>query len=176
VEVAKKATTPTTRRTRQHVIAAMGLIHVLKGFIDKGHTADQPREDYGYDLIAETFDENGYLEDGDIRIQIKDTDQLHKLRRGNFLLCRIKKEHYNLWIRARMPVFLIQYDAQQKKAYWLYIQAYFTDDASRKPKGGAKTLTVRIPLANEFTEDTVDYMRARKAAIQAQYGKGDHRG
>ena len=154
----------------------MGLIHVLKAFIDKGHTADQPREDYGYDLIAETFDENGYLEDGDIRIQIKATDQLHKLRRGNFILCRIKREHYNLWVKARMPVLLILYDAREKKAYWLYVQAYFAEDPSRRPRGGVKTLTARIPLANEFTEGTVDYMRARKAAILAQLGEGNHHG
>lgn len=170
----KDSTAPKTRRTRQHVIAAMGLIHVLKAFIDKGHTADQPREDYGYDLIAETFDEKGYLEDGDIRIQVKATDQLHKLRRGNFSLCRIKVEHYDLWIKARMPVFLILYDAQEKKAYWLYVQAYFTEDPSRRPKRGVKTITVRIPLANQFTEDTVDYMRARKAARLAQLGEGNH--
>jgi hypothetical protein len=167
---------PRTRRTRQHVIAAMGLIHVLKAFIDKGHTADQPREDYGYDLIAVTFDEKGYLEDGDIRIQIKATDQLHKMRRGNLILCRIKIEHYGLWIKARMPVFLIQYDAQEKKAYWLYVQAYFTEDPARRPKGSVKTLTVRIPLANQFTEGTVDYMRARKAARLAQLGQSDHHG
>ena len=113
------------RRTRQHVIAAMGLIHVQKAFIDKGHTADREGEDYGYDLIAKTFDENGYREDGNIRIQIKATDKLHESRRGSFILCRIKRKHYNLWIEARMPVFLIQYDAQVKKAYWLYVQAYF---------------------------------------------------
>jgi hypothetical protein len=154
----------------------MGLIHVLKAFIDKGHTADQPREDYGYDLIANTFDAKGCLEDGDIRIQIKATDRLHELTRGNLILCRIKIIHYNLWINARLPVFLIQYDAQEKKAYWLYVQAYFAEDASRRPRAGAKTCTVRIPLENEFTEDTVDYMRARKAAIQAQVGRGDHRG
>jgi hypothetical protein len=165
-----------TRRTRQHVIAAMGLIHVLKAFIDKGHTAYQPREDYGYDLIAETYDQKGYLEDDEIRVQIKATDQLHKLRHGDFILCRIQRKHYNLWIKTRMPVFLIQYDAQQRKAYWLYVQAYFEEDPTRKPKAGVKTVTVRIPAANEFTEETVDYMRARKAAIQAQSGKVDHRG
>lgn len=170
------ATAPKPRRTRQHVIAAMGLIHVLKVFIDKGHTADQPGEDYGYDLIVETFDGSGYLEDGEIRIQIKATDRLHKMRRGDFLLCRIRREHYHLWTRARMPVLLILYDAQEKKAYWLHVQDYFMEDPSRRPGGRAQTLTVRIPLANEFTERTVDSIRARKAAILARLGEGGHHG
>jgi hypothetical protein len=171
-----KATAPTTRRTRQHVIAAMGLIHVQKAFVDKGHTVDREGEDYGYDLVAKTYDEKGYREDGDIRTQVKATDRLHALTRGNFILCRIKIIHYILWINARLPVFLVQYDAQEKKAYWLYVQAYFAEDPSRRPKGGAKTITVRIPLANQFTEGTVDYMRARKAARLAQLGEGDHHG
>ena len=34
--------------------------------------------------------------------------------------------------------------------------------------GGAPTLTVEIPLANEFTEKTVEYAQARKAVIVGQ--------
>jgi hypothetical protein len=154
----------------------MGWIHVLKAFIDKGHTADRESEDYGYDLIATTFDEDGYREDGDIRLQIKATDRLDKLRHKDFLSLPIEIKHYNLWIKARMPVFLVLYDARDQKAYWLYVQAYFAEDPSRRPRAGAKTVTVRIPAENEFTEATVDYMRARKAAILAQPGEGDHRG
>jgi hypothetical protein len=154
----------------------MGWIHVLKAYIDKEHTADRESEDYGYDLIAKTFDENGYREDGDIRLQIKATDRLDKMRHKDFISHKIEVNHYNLWIKARMPVFLILYDAQEKKAYWLYVQNYFAEDPLRRPREGVKTVTVRIPAENEFTEATVDYMRARKAAILAQPGGGDHRG
>ncbi len=164
------------RRTRQHVIAAMGFIHVLKTFIDKGHTGDRASEDYGYDLIATTYDEDGYLEDGDVLFQIKATDRLDKFRRKDSITYEIDIVHYNLWIRARMPVFLILYDAQERRAYWLYVQAYFAENPRRRPKGGVKSVTVRIPLANELTEDAVDYMRGRKAAILAQQGKVDHHG
>ena len=77
-----------TRRTRQHVIAAMGLIHVQKAFIDKGHTVDREIEDYGYDLIAKTYDQDGYQEDGDIRIQVKATDTHATIPARRLLLVR----------------------------------------------------------------------------------------
>ncbi len=163
----------TTRRTRQHVIAAMGSIHVQKAFIDKGHTIDREIEDYGYDLIAKTYDEDGYREDGDIRIQVKATDTIQRFRRKDFFSFETERKHYNLWIQGQMPVFLILYDAREKKGYWLYLQAYFEEDPRRGPKKAAKTVTVHVPIQNEFNEDTVDYMRARKAAIRAQF-KGAH--
>ncbi len=168
------ATDRLPERTREHVIAAMGFIHVLKAFIDKGHIGDRPRDDYGYDLIATTFDENGYQEDGEIRVQIKATDKLERSRGRGFLACEIERKHYNLWMNTDMPVFLILYDAQERRAYWLYLQAYFVEDSRRRPKAGIKTVTVRIPMTHEFTEDTVDYMRAKKAAILAQQGKVVH--
>jgi hypothetical protein len=74
-----------------------------------------------------------------------------------------------------MPVFLVLDDAQEKKAYWLYVQEYFTSDPSLKPKASAQTLTLRVPLINEFTEATVDYIRESKSRISAQItGKIQH--
>jgi hypothetical protein len=154
----------------------MDFVHVLKAFIDKGHTADRAREDYGYDLIATTFDEDGCEEDGDIRVQIKATDRFDRLKSNDVIVLEIEVKHYHLWNRARMPVFLVAYDAQQRRAYWLYVQAYFAEDPRRRPRPGAKTVSVRVPLANEFTEASVDYMRARKTAILAQQGEVDHHG
>lgn len=165
-----------TRRTRQHVIAAMGLIHVQKAFIDKGHTVDREIEDYGYDLIAKTYDQDGYREDGDIRIQVKATDTIQRFRRSDSFSFEVQVKHYNLWTEAQMPVFLVVYDAREKKGYWLYLQAYFTEDPRRGPKKGAKTVTVHIPFENEFNEDTIDYMWGRKAAILAQLKGTEHHG
>jgi Domain of unknown function (DUF4365) len=166
----------TTRRTRQHVIAAMELIHVQKAFIDKGHTVDRVGEDYGYDLVANTFDENGYQEDGDIRIQVKATDTIQRFRRRDSYSFEVKVKHYNLWIQAQMPVFLILYDAREKKGYWLYVQAYFVEDPRRGPKKAAKTVTIHVPFGNVFTEDTIDYMWGRKTAILAQLRDTEHHG
>ncbi len=63
------------------------------------------------------------------------------------------------------------FDAQNGKAYWLDIQEYFNAEPSQRPRVGARTLTLRVPVANEFTEATVDHARARKAVILAQIEK-----
>jgi hypothetical protein len=73
-----------------------------------------------------------------------------------------------MWISEVMPVLLILYDAQERRAYWLDVQRYLAEAPRRRPKRGAKTVRVRIPVANEFTEQTVDYMRAMKAKFLAE--------
>jgi hypothetical protein len=160
-----KASKP--RRTRQHVIASQSR-HYVEGFIiDKGYTADRRRDDYGYDLFMETYDDDGYIENGEIRIQLKATDRLIELKRADTLCIDIDAKHHELWTNELMPVFLILYDARERRAYWLHVQHYFAADSSRRPKRGAKTLRVRIPIAHEFTDDTVDYMRNEKAKVLA---------
>jgi hypothetical protein len=134
----------------------------------KGHTAERRIDDYGYDLDMETYDENGAIEGGLIRIQLKATDKLAARIRGDCVCVDIDVKHYELWIDEPMPVYLILYDALERRAYWTHVQNYFAADPSRRPRRGAKTLRMSIPMANEFTEDTVDEMRARKAETWAR--------
>jgi Domain of unknown function (DUF4365) len=156
------------RRTRQHVIASLSRNFVERFILENGHTAERRIDDYGYDLFVETFDENGYLENGEIRVQLKATEKLAELRRGDRIAVVIDARHHELWNNELMPVFLILYDAREKKAYWLDVQRDSSADPSRRPKQGAKTFRVHIPLTNEFSETTVDYMRDRKAKIFAR--------
>ena len=64
-----------------------------------------------------------------------------------------------------MPVFLILYDAEKARAYWLYVQAYFSSEKTRKPKDDARTIAIRVPVKNRVTKRTVAYMRKKKAAL-----------
>jgi hypothetical protein len=163
--VAKKRSGSGPRRTREHIIASQSHNYVEKFFVDKGHTVDRPANDYGTDVLVNTFDEHGHAETGDIRIQLKASDNFKLSKDGAHISFKIDVRHYHYWMQQVMPVFLILFDAKKVKAYWLYVQAYFTKDKSRKPKKNAGAITVRVPVKNEFTERTVDYMRERKAAI-----------
>jgi hypothetical protein len=162
----EKASRP--RRTREHVIAAQSVNYLEKFFIDKGHTVDRPAEDHGFDLIVNTFDDEGYAEHGDIRIQLKASDSPDYSDDGSYASLSIKVQHYHFWIRQPMPVFLVLYDARKAVAYWLYVQSYFGIDPARGPKAGAESVTLRIPVANVFTATTVDYARERKNLIVDQ--------
>ena len=156
------------RRTREHIIASQSYNYIEKFFIDKGHTVDRPGEDYGYDMIVSTFDDQGYLENGEIRIQLKASDSFRYIKNKTCIAFPITRKHYELWTNELMPVFLILYDAHEKKAYWLHVWKYFDSAPSRKPKARVRTVTLRIPVVNEFTETTVDYARKSKSEVLAR--------
>ena len=163
------------RRTPEHVIASQSQNYLEKFFIDKGHTATPLLHDYGTDLLVETFDKNGYAENGYIRLQVRARSKLKYSADGTAILFAIEAKHYHLWIDEDYPFFLMLYDARNVAAYYLYIQQYFAHGTKRKPKKTAKKVAVRVPVENIFTEDTVDYMRGLKAAIQEQIkGKVKH--
>ena len=101
---------------------------------------------------------------------------MQRFRRGDSFSFEIQVKHYNLWIEAQMPVFLVLYDAREKKGILALRPGLLRRASLGSPKKGAKTLTVHIPFANEFTEDTIDYMWGRKAAILAQLKGTEHHG
>ena len=166
--VKAKAAVPPDRpqRTKEHVNASKSHNYIEKFFIYKGHTVDRPGADYGYDILVNTYDERGYAENGEVRIQLKASDNFTYVKEELFISYEITIQHHNLWTKEVMPVFLILFDAAKEIAYWIYVQEYFSDP-SRKPKATAKTISVRIPVTNVFTDSTVDYVCACKAAILA---------
>jgi hypothetical protein len=153
------------RRTRAHVIASQSRNYIEKFFIDKGHTADRPSEDYGYDLIVSTFDEQGYAESGEIRVQLKASDAPKFSKDKSFISVQVTRKHVELWANELMPVFLILYDASERKAYWFDVGEYVDAQPSHTLYVRPQTLTLNIPVANTFTEATVDFMRACKLKV-----------
>ncbi len=134
----------------------------------KGHTVLRTEQDYGIDLVVLTHGNNGFVEAGSIAIQLKATDSPALSADGDFYSFSISIQDYNAWSIEPMPVFLILYDATKNKAYWQYLQAYFGSTPSTRPKKGATSVTVRLPVANEFDENTVDYARAKKRSALNQ--------
>jgi hypothetical protein len=52
---------------------------------------------------------------------------------------------YNLWVREKMPVIFVLYNASCRRAYWPPIQEYFLAAVSRRPRKGASTVRIRVP-------------------------------
>lgn len=160
--MAKSQPAPRKQRTRQHVIADLSANYVERLILEEGHTAQRLRNDYGYDLFVQTFDGDGYVEPGFVLIQLKATDDLRI--DGTECLCDLEVRDCNLWLAEKMPVILVLYDAQRRKARWLWVQDYFRRP-DRLPTPGAKTVRVRIPLGQLLTRKAVTRMRrlAREA-------------
>src|SRR5438309_6181214 len=99
---------PRKQRTRQHVIADLGVHHVERYILEAGHTVQRVESDYGYDLIMSTFDEQGYAEPGSIYLQVKAAEELDTS--GTDYYYDLSIRDYNLWIREKMPVIFILYE------------------------------------------------------------------
>jgi hypothetical protein len=158
------------RRTRAHVIASQSRSYVEWFVVQEGYTSKSFEEDYGYDLFVTTYDEEGYIEDGQILVQLKATDNPARTPKG--IAVTLDVRDYELWTRELMPVFLVVYDGVNQKAYWLYVQHYFQVGSARRPKPGAKTVRVFVPEKNKVGPAFVQYARGRKAAVQKQLAEG----
>jgi Domain of unknown function (DUF4365) len=148
---------PRKQRTRQHVIADQCVNLVERFIIDEGHTAQRLEKDYGYDLLLFTFDEQGYAEPGLVSLQLKATESLQAVRADYVFDLDIRD--YNLWMEEEFPVFLVLFDASRRRAWWLDVQRYFHEKATRRPKKGAKRVRVRIPNRQVMNRRAIAHLR-----------------
>jgi hypothetical protein len=79
---------------------------------------------------------------------------------------------YNLWMLDKTPVILVLFDASRRQAYWLAIQVYFKEDATRQPKKGAKTVRVRVPKRLVVSRRAIARIRDLKGKARGSAGRG----
>jgi hypothetical protein len=90
---------------------------------------------------------------------------------GNVILL-VALRDYNLWIKEKMPVILILFDASRRRAYWLAVQQYFHAEIARRPRKGAKTIRIRMPKRQVVNERAIAEMRELKwQAIRPEQGE-----
>ncbi len=151
---------PRKQRTRQHVIADLG-VHYVEGFIlEEGQTVQRLGSDYGYDLILFTYDAKGYVEPGFLLLQLKATETIEAV--GPDYVFDLDIRDYNLWMHEKMPVILILFDAARGRTCWLAIQSYFRADATHQPKKGRKTVRVRVPKHQVINRRAIATLRHLK--------------
>ncbi len=158
--MAKKIFGPRKRRTRQHVIADQSVNHVERFIIDEGHTAQRMEKDYGYDLLLFTYDEQGFAEPDFLSLQLKAAEALHAV--GSAYVFDLDIRDYNLWMLERMPVILMLFDGSRRRAFWLSVQAYFSEDPARRPKKGARTVRVHVPARQVVNRRAIVKLRDLK--------------
>jgi Domain of unknown function (DUF4365) len=158
--MAKQFLGPRKQRTRQHVIADQS-VHYVEGFIlAEGHTAQRLERDYGYDLLLFTYDEQGYVEPGFLFFQVKAAEEFQAI--GSDYVFDLDVRDYNLWMLEETPVILVLFDATRRRASWLAVQDYFHEDRARRPRNGAKTVRVRMPMRHAVNRRAIAKMRDLK--------------
>ena len=173
--VSHKSPEKKKQRTREHVIADLSINHVERQALLAGFAVQRIVRDYGIDLFIATYDRVGEVENGEIRIQLKATDEPKWVRGGQALAVRIDQGDFRHWLMEPMPVILAVYDAPKDRAHWLYVQAHFgRGRVARFDKAGA-TMTVHVPRANVVTPDAMRQFAAFRDQILTQMGGLTHR-
>src|SRR5688572_24993994 len=101
------------RRTREHVIAALSVNFLERKILERGHKLDRPSEmEYGIDATMFHFAEDGATENGEVRFQLKATDNLRMIEKGKFIAVVVDIANFNSWIWGFVhPFILVIYDA-----------------------------------------------------------------
>ncbi len=143
---------PKKRRTRQHVIADLSVNHVERHALLCGYSVERPEHDYGIDLVLFTYDANGEIENGEIKIQLKATDHPRVLVDRQTISFPVERSDLELWLKEPLPYILIVYDAQTDVAYWIYLQAYFENLPQFDLAKAARKVTIHLQKKNVVDE------------------------
>lgn len=166
--MARQPFTTRKQRTRQHVIADLSVNHVERVTLDAGHTVQRFDADYGYDLVLMTFDDDGFVENGLIFLQLKASEALTPV--GENFVYDLDIRDYNTWRAERFPIILVLFDAGTRRAYWVHTQSAFR--ARPDPKSNAKTVRVLVPRRQSLTRRAVNRMRALREAEAIRIAEG----
>lgn len=78
------------------------------------------------------------------------------------------------WVEEMLPVYLIVYDAQKDRAYWLDVQQYAQEKAIDIDDVEADTVRLRVPVANRLNDRAVRRFREWKNTVPASLGRPNH--
>jgi Domain of unknown function (DUF4365) len=157
------------RRTREHVIADLGVHHVEGHVLRCGFTLQAIAPDYGLDLAITTFTNRGELESGLIWLQVKATEHPQRPRREAVLAVRIERRDLLSWIGEEYPVILVVYDVAADRGYWLHVQAEFSSGKVFGLRRGGSRVTVHVPMAQVVNEDAIRQFRELKIGKLARW-------
>ena len=151
-------------RTRGHIIEDLSENYLERKILLKGHVLRRPVRDYGVDATMFHFADDGTIENGEVRFQLKATDNLKVINRGTTISFPISTAHLDYWKSEIYPFLLVVYDAKMDKSYWLDIREY-VDQHPDVCDPDKSMVNIHIPLANELTEKAIELFRARSLRI-----------
>jgi hypothetical protein len=164
------------RRTRQHVIADLGVNHVERQALLCGFSVERMQSDYGIDLAVFTYDRRGRVENGCLFVQVKATERAKWVRQGTLLPFKVDGRDLVRWLGEVLPVALIVFDVVANRAYSLYLQKYFAQRvATRMPKTKVSRV-VHFTRRDRLTPETMRELARRRDSVLARLAPGIHHG
>ncbi len=146
-------------RTRQHIIEDLGFNHIERQVLYAGYIIQRySHNDYSYDGIIHTFNENSEIEAFSMMVQLKSTDNLKLTKNKNSIIFDLSIRDLELWLGHTLPTIILLYDALLEKSYYMDVQAYFKENRMLL-KNIHKFVRVYIPETNVFDKESVQYLR-----------------
>ncbi len=169
----KRQTGQKKLRTREHVIADLGVNHVERHILRCNFSVERVEHDYGVDLLMFTYADSGEIENGDVRFQVKATDKLNVLGDGVTIALRVSTADVQNWKYELMPVILVVYDAANEEAYWVYVQRELENSAHlsrlmEDVEQGRESTTFHIPMANRVDGAAIQEFRKFRGRVVDQ--------
>lgn len=143
------------RRTREHVIADLGVNHVERFVLRCGWTVERARFDYGIDLMVRTFAATGDIENGEVKLQVKATESVPRSPDRSTIPLRLEWRDMLFWVSEPVPVIVALYDAADDRAVWLDVREHFRKRQWARRAASSTTVTVHIPAASVLDEAAV---------------------
>lgn len=145
------------RRTQAHVIEERSVNFLERQVLSRNHQLHRPAQrEYGWDATMFHFSDDGFIENGEVRFQLKATDHLRVIEGGACIAVEIELRDLRTWIWDVYPFVLVVYDAPRDRAFWLHIQEYVErspiDDSREK-------VTLRIPSSQKVNVRAIDRFR-----------------
>jgi hypothetical protein len=167
----QRRATERKRRTREHVLADLSANYVEKQALRCSFAADRVRFDYGIDMMVQTFNRRGEVENGWILFQLKATDRIKIVNNGAAVSCRIERADLRHWLNESLPVILVLYDAQADVAYWLFVRSYFATLVGFNINRAPQRVSVSIPRSNVLDHAAMQQLARQKNALLKSGGE-----
>ena len=150
------------QRTRAHIIEDLGFNHVERQILYGGFIVHRiGHNDYSYDGLIHTFNENGEFESGLINFQLKSTDVIQFSKKQNSFVFDLSERDLEVWLKDTNMMLFILYDAQLEKAYYMDLQTYFNEKGMKFIKK-RKFVRIHIPSSNVFEPKIMQHIRQIK--------------
>lgn len=115
-------------------------------------------KDNDIDGEIEVFSKEGETTAKIVKVQLKSTSSLKKGEELITFDCPVK--FLNFCDVCDIPVIIVLYDVEEKKAYWLWTQQYIfkvLDKNNENWRNNTSSVTIKIPITNEVLEDSKFY-------------------
>ncbi len=124
------------RRTRQHVIEEMGVNLLERQVLRRAYQLQRPSlGEYGWDAAMFHFSPDGQIENGEVRFQVKATNNLNIA--DVTIRCRVETADLHYWYWDEFPFVLVVYDAR------VALPAQFTASTRSNRRGKLRSLDHR---------------------------------